>query len=73
MVTAAGSSGLPPAAASGPLLITGQLGYTGTDSHWDMLQNSHFVDAKVSLFARYGSRQWTEVGEYSIARVIVER
>jgi len=73
MITAAGSSGLRPDAASGRLLIKGPLGYTGTDSQWDMLQNSHFVDAKVDLFARYGSRQWTRIGEYGIARAIVER
>jgi hypothetical protein len=73
MVTAAGSAGLPPAASTGPLVIKGQLGYTGTDPHWDMLHNSQFVDAKVDLFARYGSQQWTRMGEYPIARQIVER
>jgi hypothetical protein len=73
MVTAAGSAGLPPSASTGPLVIKGTLGYTGTDPHWDMLHNSQFVDAKVDLFARYGSQQWTRVGEYSIARQIVER
>lgn len=73
MVTAAGSSGIPPSGATGRLVIKGELGYTGTDSQWDMLQNSQFVDAKVDVFARYGSRQWARVGEYSIARQIVER
>ncbi len=73
MVTAAGSAGLPPASSTGPLVIKGTLGYTGTDPHWDMLRNSQFVDAKVDLFARYGSQQWTRIGEYSIARQIVER
>jgi hypothetical protein len=73
MVTAAGSAGLPPSASTGPLVIRGTLGYTGTDPHWDMLRNSQFVDATVDLFARYGSQQWTRVGEYSIARQIVER
>jgi hypothetical protein len=38
-----------------------------------MLHNSHFVDATVDLFARHGSQQWTRVGEYPIARQIVER
>jgi len=37
------------------------------------LQNSKFVDATVDVFARYGSRQWTRVGEYRIARQIIER
>ena len=73
MVLAAGSSGLAPAAATGRLVITGDTGYTGADPQWDLLRNSHFVDATVDLFARYGSRQWTRVGQYQIARQIVER
>ena len=73
MVTAAGSAGLAPSASTGQLLIRGALGYTGTDGQWDMLRNSHFVDAKVDLFARYASQQWTHIGEYPIARRIIER
>src|SRR5580765_8253459 len=34
-VTAAGSSGLAPAAATNRLVITGGAGYTGTDGRWD--------------------------------------
>jgi len=73
MVTAAGSSGLAPAAATSRLVLKGDAGYTGADSQWDLLKNSHFVDATVDLFARYGSRQWTRIGEYRIARQILER
>ena len=73
MVIAAGSSGLAPAAAAGPLVIKGGAGYTGSDPQWDLLSNSKFVDATVDLFARYGSRQWTRVGEFRIDRRIVER
>jgi hypothetical protein len=73
MITAAGSSGLPPSASTAQLVIKGQLGYTGTDPQWDMLHNSQFVDAKVDLFVRHGSQQWTRVGAYQIARQIVER
>ena len=73
MITAAGSAGLAPSASTGPLLIRGAQGYTGTDGQWDMLRNTHFVDAKVDLFARYASQQWTHIGEYAIARRIIER
>ena len=54
-------------------MIKAPLGYTGTDSQWDMLRHSQFVDATVDLFARSGSQQWKRVGEYRIARQIVER
>jgi hypothetical protein len=73
MVTAAGSAGLAPDAATDRLVIKGGVGYTGTDGQLDLLQNSKFVDATVDVFARYGSRTWTRVGEYRIARQIIER
>jgi hypothetical protein len=73
MVTAAGSSGLAPSAETEKFVIKGAVGYTGTDAQWDLLQNSHFVDATVDVFARYGARQWTRVGEYRVARRIIER
>jgi len=72
-VTAAGTDGLPPGGATGTLTVTSQLGYTGTDSRYDLLKNSQFVDARVDLFAKYGSTQWTRVGEFAIARQLVER
>ena len=68
-LTAAGSSGLAPGATTQQLTIRSELGYTGTDqSRDDMLRNSHFVDAEVELFAKYGSTQWTRVGEFPVTR-----
>jgi hypothetical protein len=73
-VTAAGSSGLAPGASTDTLTIRSQLGYTGADqSRQDMLKNSHFVDAKVELFAKYGSRQWVRIGEYQIVRELITK
>lgn len=70
-VTAAGSSGLAPGAETPQLTIKSQLGYTGTESRQDMLQNRQFVDAKVELSVKYGSAQWTRLGEYPIARQLL--
>ena len=73
-VTAAGSSGLAPGASTPPITIRSQLGYTGSDqSRQEMLSNSHFVDAKVEVFAKYGSAQWTRIGEYPITRKLIEK
>jgi hypothetical protein len=71
LVTAAGSDGLASGASTPVLTIKSELGYTGTDSRADMLKNSQFVDAKVRLFAKYGSVQWTPVGEYPIERQLI--
>jgi hypothetical protein len=73
-LTAAGSSGLKPNSETDPLTIRSQRGYTGSDqSRQEMLANSHFVDAKVELLARYGSVQWKKLGEYPITRRLIEK
>jgi hypothetical protein len=73
-ITAAGSGGLASGATTPVLTIRSQLGYTGSDeSRQEMLQNSHFVDAKVELFAKYASIQWVRVGTYPIERQLLTR
>ncbi len=73
-VTAVGSQGLAPGATTPPITIRSQLGYTGSDqSRQDMLQNSHFVDAKVELFAKYASTQWARVGTWPITRQLLSK
>jgi hypothetical protein len=71
-VQAAGSEGLAPGATTPTLTMTSPLGYTGTDqSRQQMLQNSHFVDAKVELSGKYGSTQWVRLGDFPITRVLI--
>jgi len=73
-VTAAGSEGLAPGASTATMTVQSTLGYTGSDqSRQEMLQNSHFVDAKVELFAKYGSTQWTRIGSYPITRQLLTK
>jgi hypothetical protein len=75
LVTAAGSSGLAPGAATSAITVRSQLGYTGIETGADMLDNSHFVDARVDLFARsrHGSTSWTRLGEFPINRRLMSR
>ena len=72
-LTAVGSDGLASGATTDAIIINSPLGYTGTEPRVDMFNNSHFVDAKVDLFAKYGSTQWNRIGEYPIARQLIER
>jgi hypothetical protein len=67
----AGSKGLAPGAATPPLTIEAQLGYTGVEPADALLRNSRFVDAKVDVFAKYGSNQWARLGEYPVARQLL--
>ena len=70
-LTAAGSEGLAPGATTATLILKSQHGYTGTEPRQEMLHNTHFVDARVELSAKYGSTQWVRIGEYPIARQLI--
>jgi len=73
-ITVAGSQGLAPGATSDQITIKSQLGYTGSEqSRMEMLQNTHFVDAKVELFGKYASTQWVRLGSYPITRQLLTK
>ncbi len=38
-----------------------------------MLQNAHFVDAKVELFAKYSNIQWVRMGVFPIERKLLTK
>jgi hypothetical protein len=71
--TVVGSDGLAPGAETAPITIRSQLGYTGTESRLEMLENSKFVDAKIDLFSKYGSTQWAKLEEYQIERKLLTK
>jgi hypothetical protein len=73
LLTAAGSDGLAPGAATNVLFVSSPLGYTGSESRFDLLKNSQFVDAKVEMFAKYAATKWVSVGEYAIARQLIDQ
>jgi hypothetical protein len=72
-LTVTGSEGLAPGATSDVLTAQSQQGYKGVEPRADMLKNQYFVDAKVEVFAKYGSVQWQKLAEYPIARQLITR
>jgi hypothetical protein len=68
-----GSEGLGAGKSTNLLTVNSQLGYTGVETRLQLLQNHNFVDAKVELFAKYGSTQWTRLGEFPIERSLSSR
>ena len=66
-----GSEGLAPGASSEVLRVKSQLGYTGTETRQQMLDNKQFVDARAQVFAKYGSTQWTLIAEFPVERKLV--
>jgi hypothetical protein len=70
--TAIDRDGLPSHQTTpGQLVLRSNLGYTGTESRLQMLQNKQFVDAKVEIFGKHGSRTWQKLGEYQIDRQLL--
>jgi hypothetical protein len=70
-VRAIGSDGLGAGELGSKLVFRSTLGYTGTQSRQLMLQNREFVDAKVDVFGKHGSRTWVKIGEFQVDRQLV--
>src|SRR5688572_5630530 len=62
---------LPPGAATKELVLRSGLGYTGDQPRLQMLQNREFVDAKVEIFLKQGSRVWAKLAEFPIERQLL--
>lgn len=66
-----GSDGLKPGATTPVLTLRSDHGVTGTDPRADLIKNTHFVDARVQLSAKYGATQWVKIAEYPVERKLV--
>ena len=67
-VMAINRDGLAPHSKTNPIVLRSNLGYTGTQSRMQMLQNREFVDAKVEIYGKHGSRTWVKLAEHQISR-----
>jgi hypothetical protein len=66
-----GRDALPPGATTPPLVLHANAGYLGTQARIQMLQNKEFVDARVEVHGKHGSRTWVKIGEYAIDRQLL--
>ena len=64
---------LAAGAETGPLVMRSTLGYTGVQPRMQMLQNKEFVDAKVEIFLKQGSKVWAKLAEYPIQRQLLTK
>ena len=55
-----------PGTSLGPFNLSSDLGYSSPAARTQMLQHSMFKDAKVELFVKHGSKQWTRLGEFRV-------
>ena len=70
-VRAIDSDGLKAGATGGDIVLRSTLGYTSDTSRADMLRNSQFVDARVEIFGKHGSRTWAKMGEFPVERKLL--
>jgi predicted transglutaminase-like cysteine proteinase len=63
--------GLAAGASTDTLVMRSALGYTGTQPRMQMLQNKEFIDAKVEIYLKQGSRVWAKLAEYPIQRQLL--
>lgn len=64
---------LAPGASTNLLVMRSTLGYTGTQPRMQMLQNREFIDAKVEIYLKQGSKVLTKLAEYPIQRQLLTR
>ena len=72
-IRAIDSHGLAAGSRTGSIVLRSSLGYTGSDARIQMLQNKTFVDARVEVFGKHGSRTWVKMGEFPIGRQLLSR
>jgi hypothetical protein len=64
---------LAPGAVTNTLVMRSTLGYTGEQPRMQMLQNAEFVDAKVEIYLKQGSKVLAKLAEFPIQRQLITR
>jgi hypothetical protein len=64
---------LAAGAQTNTLVMRSTLGYTGEQPRMQMLQNKEFVDTKVEIYLKKGSKVWAKLAEYPIQRQLLTR
>lgn len=66
-----GSDGIEPQQSTEVITVRSKVGYTSLQSRAEMLQNSAFRDVRVRVFAKSGSSQWAQIGEFTVDRTLI--
>ncbi|MBF8299850.1 MAG: hypothetical protein HW394_220 [Acidobacteria bacterium] len=70
-IRAIDTDGLAAGATTNGIVLRSSLGYTGSQARLGMLQNREFVDARVLVYGKHGSRTWVMMGEFPIDRQLL--
>jgi len=64
----ASNASLAPGDSTAPIVLRSKWGFTGSETRSQMLQNSQFVDAQVTILGRHGRNNWATMSEVQIDR-----
>jgi len=71
LTRATDSGGLAPQQSSAVITVRSKVGYTSQQARAEMLRNSQFRDVHVRVFAKSGSSQWAQIGEFTVDRKLI--
>ena len=73
VVVLRGSDALAPNATSKPITVRANWGFSGLQPRAQMLMHSQFKDARVEVFAKFGSKPFVKIGEAQVARQLLTK
>ena len=71
VLTRAAGSSIAAGQSTDVITVRSKVGYTSQQARAEMLRNSQFRDIKVKIFAKSGSSQWSQVGEFTVDRTLL--
>jgi hypothetical protein len=73
LVVLRGNDALAPNAASKPITVRANWGFSGLQPRAQMLMHSQFKDARAEIFAKFGAKPFVKIGEAKIARQLLTK
>jgi hypothetical protein len=73
LVVLRGNDALAPGAASKPITVRANWGFSGLQPRSEMLTHSQFRDARVEVFVKLGPKPFVKIGEAQIARQLLTK
>jgi len=73
LVVLRGAEALGPSATSKPLTVRANWGYSGEQPRAQMLAHSQFKDARVEIFAKFGSKPFVKISEGRVVRQLLTK
>lgn len=71
LVVLRGQDALKPSAMSKPITVRATWGFSGEQPRAQIMMHSGFKDARLEIFAKYGSTQFVKLTEVTVARQLL--